>query len=184
MRLVIGLFLFCFLLALPGSPALAAQDEAASSFSQPLSPVAPETERAPFVGSWVGYKLTDLFAIEGPFEEFNADFLDGGDMVASLSIEHRDFYLTLKILGKWRVEEGRLYQKGVAVGGIDVTWSQDGEDAGRSKKDLDAFKTEQRRKIEQDPEFSKETVDRILFVDAGYMATRTAKNEVVVFKKK
>lgn len=180
MRLVLGFCLLCSLFMLSEVAMSSAQDVA----PPPLAAEPRPFERSSMVGSWIGYKLTDLFTTEGPFEEFSADFLESGDMVASVSIEHQDFYLTLKILGKWRLENGRLFQKGVAVGDIDVTWSQDGENVGRARKDLETFKTEQRRKIEQDPEFSKETEDRVLFFDSGFMATRTAKNEVMVFKKK
>ena len=146
--------------------------------------VAPAFQKTQIVGSWIGFKIADLFSDSGTTDELSVDFLDAGDMVATFATEQKDLSLKLKVIGKWRLDNDLLVQKGVSVSEIEVTPTDDGGNTKQLKKDLEIFKAEQKKKIEQDPEFSKDSPDKILFIDAGFMATKTEKNEIMIFKKK
>jgi hypothetical protein len=163
-------------------PAKASEPAAAPApapTTQALPAVKPAFEKSQLVGSWVGHKLVDIFSTDETIDEFGADFLEGGDLVATYVTDREDLYLKLKIMGKWRLENDSLIEKGVTVSEIELV-----SDKKIMKKDLDAMKAEQKKKIEQDPEFSKESADKILFIEAGFMVTKSDKGELMVFKKK
>lgn len=187
---------FLLLLIAFAAPALAAEEpaktpepakasepakapEAAATAPAQAAQGAQSFDKAQIVGSWTGHKLTDIFSTDETIDEFGADFLEGGELVAIYVTDREDLYLKLKILGKWRIEGDKLIEKGVSVSDIELI-----SDKKVMKKELDAMKAEQKKKIEQDPEFSKESADKILFIEGGFMVTKSDKGELMVFKKK